>query len=633
MRRNHRRAWGAAGVVLALAAGLLGGIAPAGAHPGVPLAVFDPLVTDWGSLRDMTDAQFDSAITQWRANGYIATDIEADTTAAGTRRGVVFQRNTDGRDWIVQKELTAAQYSAAFDTNTSRGYRLVDFETYVRAGVRYNAALWVKNIEGFGWSHLWGLTYDQAVTYYEEQRQTRLPVDVDAYLSGANIRYSLTWADNGTNLDWRLHLDLSSSQFSTNFGTYSSQGFRMLMVDSVRGAADQRYLGIWYKNLNGNGWLEQRDMSDNDYANQWHRHVDEGYRLITYERYETAGGWKYTATWRRNGNRPLWSLRDEVDTRIQKEMNDFDVPGMSVAVIHNGQFVYKRGWGHADVANDIWLHSGHVLRLASVSKAVAGVFTMLMDEQNVVDKTDDVADYIPGLPAQHTQTVEQLVSNRGCVRHYNGSAVDATLASTEYNNLATPTALFWNDPLVCAVGTSFYSTFGYNLPCLAFEKATGVPFQQLFVNEMTTPFGLGTLRPEDRDDTSVNRSKLYNTDNSEATPDEISWKTCGGGLEASVADLASFGDKVLDGDIITPASVEYMWSGTPWSYAYGWGEFAEDGHRAVGKNGGQLGSNAWIQMYPDDGVVIAVLSNRQNGGHSAEAVGRDIGSLIVATLP
>ncbi|GIH05340.1 hypothetical protein Rhe02_34070 [Rhizocola hellebori] len=32
------------------------------------------------------------------------------------------------------------------------------------------------------------------------------------------------------------------------------------------------------------------------------------------------------------------------------------------------------------------------------------------------------------------------------------------------------------------------------------------------------------------------------------------------------------------------------------------------------------------------GVVIDVLSNRQGGGHSAEAVGRDIGSMIVATL-
>ncbi len=633
MRRNNRRAWAAAGAVLAMAAGLLNGVTPAGAHPGVPLGIFDPITTSWASLRDMTDAQFDAAIAQWRSAGYLATDIEADTTAAGTRRGVVFQKNTDGRDWIVQKELTAAQYSDAFDTNVARGYRLVDFETYLRAGTQYNAALWVKNVDGISFSHKWGLTLAQATTYYEEQRSTRLPIDVDAYATSAGIRYSLIWAGNGSNLAWRLHLALTSAQFSANFATYSSQGFRMLMVDSVLVGNEQSYAGIWYDNQNGNGWLEQRDMTENQYANQWNRHVDEGYRLITYERYETAGGWRYTATWRRNGTRPLWPLRTQVDTRIQEELDDFDVPGMSVAVIHNGQFVYKRGFGHADVANDVWLHSGHVLRLASVSKAVAGVFSLVMDEQGVADVTDDVADHIPGLPAQHTQTIEQLMSNRGCVRHYNGSATDATLASTEYTNLAVPTALYWNNPLVCTVGQSFYSTFGYQLPCLAYEKATGVPFHQLFVNEMTSPFGLGTLRPEDRDDTSVNRSKLYNTDNSLATPDEISWKPCGGGFEASVSDLASFGDKVLDGDIITPASVEHMWTGTPWSYAYGWGEWSEDGHQVVGKNGAQLGSNAWIQMYPDDGVVIAVLSNRQSGGHSAEAVGRDIGSMIVATLP
>ncbi|WP_162907936.1 serine hydrolase [Allorhizocola rhizosphaerae] len=633
-RRNWKvtRAWVAGGAVLALAAGLLGGMTPAQAHPGIPLAVFDPTETGWASLRDMTDAQFDSAIAQYKSGGFIALDIEADTTAAGTRRGVVFQRNTDGRDWIVEKEMTAAQYSAAFDTYAGRGYRLVDFETYVKANTRYVAGLWVNNNEGLGWSHLWGLTYAQAVDYYEEQRQRRLPVDVDAYTTGSGIRYALIWADNPTNLAWRLHLDLSSDQFSTNFDTYASQGFRMLMVDSVR-STNQRYLGIWYHNSNGNGWLEQRDMTEHEYANNWHRNVDRGYRVITYERYETASGWRYTATWRRNGNRPLWPLREQVDARIQQEIDNFDVPGMSVAVIHNGQFVYKRGFGHADVANDVWLHSGHVLRLASVSKAVAGVFTMLMDEQGVADVTDDVADHIPGLPAHHTQTIEQLVSNRGCVRHYNGSATDATLASTEYNNLATPTALFWNDPLVCTVGQSSYSTFGYNLPCLAFEEATGVPFHQLFVNELTAPFKLGTLRPEDIDDTSVNRSKLYNTNNSEATPDEISWKVCGGGLESSVSDLADFGRKVLDGDIVTPASVEHMWTGTPWTYAYGWSESSEDGHQFVHKNGGQLGANSYIRMYPDDDIIIAVLSNRYLGGHSAVSVGQDIGAMIVATLP
>ena len=243
------------------------------------------------------------------------------------------------------------------------------------------------------------------------------------------------------------------------------------------------------------------------------------------------------------------------------------------------------------------------------------------------------------------------MSNRGCVRHYNSSADDDTLASTEYDTALDAAEVFWDDPLVagCTVGTTNkYSTFGYTILGAALEAAAGKPIDQLVVDELTNPYGLGTLRPENLDDTSVDRSKMYETDNDEAVPDQVSWKVLGGGMESSAADLAMFGQKLLAGQIISPLAREYMWTGTPWSdYAYGWqleSETAPDGdaHRLIGKNGAwRIGSDAWLQTYPDDGVVIAVLSNRYgdhaNDGvqtsNNSEVLGRAIGTTVLATLP
>ena len=56
------------------------------------------------------------------------------------------------------------------------------------------------------------------------------------------------------------------------------------------------------------------------------------------------------------------------------------------------------------------------------------------------------------------------------------------------------------------------------------------------------------------------------------------------------------------------------------SYAMGWDVgSADSGQRVVGKAGGQPGANAYLRIYPDDGIVISVLTNRQRGGHSASA--------------
>ena len=52
----------------------------------------------------------------------------------------------------------------------------------------------------------------------------------------------------------------------------------------------------------------------------------------------------------------------------------------------------------------------------------------------------------------------------------------------------------------------------------------------------------------------------------------------------------------------------------------------------VGKAGGQPGANAYLRIYPDDGIVISVLNNRQRGGHSASALSREIGELMLGEL-
>ena len=69
------------------------------------------------------------------------------------------------------------------------------------------------------------------------------------------------------------------------------------------------------------------------------------------------------------------------------------------------------------------------------------------------------------------------------------------------------------------------------------------------------------------------------------------------------------------------------------SYAMGWDVgTADSGQRVVGKSGGQPGAKAYLRIYPDDGIVISVLSNRQGGGHSASALSREIGEQMLAEL-
>ncbi|GAA4443609.1 serine hydrolase [Phytohabitans houttuyneae] len=664
-RRLRRRArFGVAGLALAgICAALVTGGPEASAHPGQPSAVFDPNETSWYELRERTEDEFEQDMARWDENDYIPVDVEADGFGGKPWFASAVQRNLDGRQWRAEAGMTKAEYTAVAAEASGDGLRLVDREMYIVDGAWHFAAVWVENVEGLGWTTWYGLTLAQLTAREQEQRRAgRMPIDFDMYRTSDGIRYGIVFLDNPEGLDWHLHGDFTEAQYTAAFTMYAGTGFRSLSFDSAY-AGSQVFGGIFVENANGRGWRGRWKMSAHQYGNNWHLDADEGYRQIFVGRYQTASGFKYASIWRQNSDRPYWPERPDVDRFIDMEMDEDGVPGVAVAVMENGVFQYTRGFGKADIAGDISMDSGHVLRWASVAKAVGGALVMRLDEKpgDQVDRDETAEHYYAPLDDQHDATLEQLASNRGCVRHYAGDeestletldpeqydvevATDDHLTETGYPDARTAVAEFDSDPLrswtevggvstSCTQGASeLYSTHGYTVLGAGLEGATGVPVKDLVWQEISYPFGMTTLRQEDPDDTGVRRAKIYKgAANTEVAPDQISWKTLGGGLESNVRDMARFGDAMISGEIVT--DTDHIWDGTAngWDYAYGWGVGSKNGHRYASKSGGQLGSDAHLLVFPDDGISIAVMINREelsDPADHASAIAWYVGDLL-----
>ena len=258
------------------------------------------------------------------------------------------------------------------------------------------------------------------------------------------MRYAAAWVKNADGLAWKLHRNRTSSQYADAFKTYADQGLRSIVVDSARTSSGQRYAGIWIENRNKRGWYAYRDLTATGFRNHWNRLSDQGYRLDGYEKYDTASGARYAGIWRQNSDRPNWSLRSKVDGFVQKELDDFDVPGISVTASKNGKVVYRRGFGFQDKADGIWMHGGSVNRTASVSKAVAGVLALRMDAKHTeFSLADKVRTHLPWLPAKHDYTIEQAVMNRSCVKSYPSPMTSQN--ATQYDTAADSVKAFMAD--------------------------------------------------------------------------------------------------------------------------------------------------------------------------------------------
>ncbi|HVM02381.1 MAG TPA: serine hydrolase [Acidimicrobiales bacterium] len=633
--RRRRRVVAVATAAASLAGSLTVLSGTASAASLVPTAVFDPPQTGWVSLRNLTSDQFAGRFDSLKAKGYMVTDLEVDVTGGDYRVGAVFEENPDGRGWYSLRDLTGSQFGAKWTELGDAGYRVVDQETYVVGGTRYFAGVWVENREGAGWASYRDVTSAQFSQRFDEYRAKGfLPVDVEVYPFGSGLRYAAAWVENTEGLAWRLRRGLDDGAFSSTFDAYRAQGLRMLDVESVKTGGGQRYAGIWVDNRNGRGWVERRDMDATRYRNRWNELRDRGYRLVDYERYETAGGVRYAGVWRQNGDRPSWALRSWVDDAVEAHRDQFDVPGISVAVARRGKLVYQRGFGHQDVDGDVWMHGGSVLRVASVSKAVAGVLLMrMLDRHPQLDLDDPVREHLPELPAHHDYTVGQSASNRSCVASYPDPF--GTMEYDQYDTAWAAVEAHMDEPLVCAPGEYHYSTHAYGVLGAVFERLEGKPIGEVVRDQVSGPSGAATLRPEIAGQAVKDQATLYTSDTNEPfDPDNLSSKVLGGGLHATAADLVRLGLSILAGKVVDATAREAMWTPPAGGYAYGWDVgTADDGTtRVVGKSGGQPGAKSYLRIYPDDDIVVAVLSNRWKGGHSASALSKQIGEKVLAEL-
>lgn len=597
----------------------------------IPSPILDPNAVSWASVRNMTSSQFGTYFDQKSKDGYMVIDIEVDEIDGQQRVGAVWQKNLDGRGWAEYRNLSASEFQTTLSDLRSKGYRLIDQEAYQLAGNWNYAGVWIENKETLDWiSYLDQTSTDFGTLFDRYSGAGYLMIDMDAYTTSAGIRYSAVWVKNSENLDWAEWRDMTSAEFGAKFEELKGK-YRMIDVESYTVNGTQYYAGIWVENKNLRGWAEWRDMSAKSFGNKWIELRDAGYRLINYEAYPTANGWRYAGVWRQNSSRPDWQLKAQVDALLEQAASQYDVPGMSVAIAQNGQFLYLRGLGYADVDDGVIAESRTIYRLASISKAVGGVISMRLVEQGKLDLDNSTRSYVPSLPVFHTHTVRQTVSNRSGIGHYE----DYPSVNGHYNTALAAAQQIEDVPLVYTPGAGYkYSTHAYTFLGAAMEAATSQSIGTIVESQITTPFGLNSLRVEDRSIPNAKRATLYNTSNQEVSADDLSWKILGGGLESSAYDLARFGIRILNGTILTPASQTEMWTPPDGysNYALGWSTGSEAGTQVVAKDGAQNGARSYLRMYPQKGIVIAILTNRKDGGHSPVQLGRDIGALMLASM-
>jgi beta-lactamase class C len=337
---------------------------------------------------------------------------------------------------------------------------------------------------------------------------------------------------------------------------------------------------------------------------------------------------------------PLGSNFDvrQFEAMAQQLVANRRVPGMAMAIVHNGRVLSARGYGITDTRAPLPVDGHTVFRLASLSKAFAGTLTGLMVNDGTLRWDTRLSQYDPNfrladpLAAQQV-TVANLLSHRVGLRH---NAYDRDLeANVDY---ATLTRKLAYAPMECAPGTCYgYQNIAFSLIGDVIQSASGMPYGQAVEKRILRPLGMN--------DASVGLDGILTSTNwarphvrtrggwLSLTPKASYYHVApAAGVNASALDMAQWllaqtGHRpdVLSAPLLatlhqplvaTPTEMR----GSPWrrerlnaaSYALGWRVYDYAGHNLVFHGGAVQGYRGVVAMVPDRDLGIALLWNSES---------------------
>jgi serine beta-lactamase-like protein LACTB len=319
--------------------------------------------------------------------------------------------------------------------------------------------------------------------------------------------------------------------------------------------------------------------------------------------------------------------RTQIEAAVAKFMALTHVPGLSVAVVENGEYEWSAGFGFADLENNAPASEHTLFRLGSISKPLTAVGAMELFERGQLDLDAPVQKYCPAFPQKPQPiTTREVMGHLAGIRHYKSETQDdPELGNTKHfdNPIQAGLDFFKNDPLLSEPGKQFhYSTQGYTLVGCIIEGASGAKYVDFMRQNVLSPAGMEHTQVDNRFAIIPYRTRFYRKTESGTVENadflDSSYKIPGGGWISSAEDMARFevailGDKLIHRPtrdvMLTPLKTS---NGSANGYALGWGTSSQDGVRYVGHSGGQQGTTTDIQLIPDQRIGVVVLTNMED---------------------
>lgn len=337
------------------------------------------------------------------------------------------------------------------------------------------------------------------------------------------------------------------------------------------------------------------------------------------------------------------------DAFVEAVQKQFQVPGVAVAIVKDGQVVMERGYGVRELGKPAKVDAHTMFAIASNTKAFTAASLNMLQDEGKLKTTDRVIDHLPWFRMSDPYVTREM-RIRDLLAHRSGLSLGAGdllyWPTTTYSTREVAERLK-DVPLTGGFREQYaYDNILFGVAQLVVEQASGMSYKQFLQTRIWQPLGMTETRYNSDDlkpgDNVAVGNALYDFKDLRPVPSPTSWRNVSGagGIYSSVHDLAKWMNLQLAGGeipgggkrLFSQARQREMWTmltpipvGKPAvpelapavpnfsGYAQGW--FLSDyaGHRLVWHTGGWPGQVSRLTLLPDERVGIVVLTSAEVG--------------------
>lgn len=289
---------------------------------------------------------------------------------------------------------------------------------------------------------------------------------------------------------------------------------------------------------------------------------------------------------------------DRIDSLVALVMKDNHIAGLSLGIARNGEPLFVRGYGVADLDTDEAPDGKTIYGIGSLTKQFTAALVLQAAERGKLSLSSDV----------HGASVEELLAQTSGLPTYTTAGV--TIESV------------LKEPPLFTPGTQWaYSNTNYYVLGDALQRATETPYADLLDANILQPLGLSDTRlslpwgPNAATGYDYNDGAYIPVEND---PSAEALEFSAAGISSNVDNLLRWLDALRRGRVVSPddfnamTSTSHLADGAPTHYGYGF--YVRDwyGWRVAEHTGNVDGYSADDALVPDDGLEIVVLSNASN---------------------